>query len=158
MQSLKFDITGFSEYEAITKNPHRHKFFRNYINHSIRFLKYYIFLHYISSGFNIENTLSFIENKFIRDVGGFWINMEVKKNYDNIFNYLYIKSLLKKYGVIDETVYQKSLQYDSKIIDIYFYLKFKNYEEFVKYNKAEIAKLEGIELTENERSVLELIK
>ncbi|MDY0016721.1 MAG: hypothetical protein RBS89_02690 [Candidatus Delongbacteria bacterium] len=146
------------EYEAITKNPHRHKFFRNYINHSIRFLKYYIFLHYISSGFNIENTLSFIENKFIRDVGGFWINMEVKKNYDNIFNYLYIKSLLKKYGVIDETVYQKSLQYDSKIIDIYFYLKFKNYEEFVKYNKAEIAKLEGIELTENERSVLELIK
>ncbi|MFA7123821.1 MAG: hypothetical protein WC212_07270 [Candidatus Delongbacteria bacterium] len=146
------------EYEVITKNPKRHKFFQNYIDESTRFLKFYIFLYYINSGFNIDTTLSFIENKFIRDSGDFWNKMEVKKNYDNIFNYFYIKSLQKKYGIIDEATYHKSLQYDPEIIDIYFYFKTKNYDEFVKYNKAEIAKLEGIELAENERSVLELIK
>lgn len=146
------------EYEAITKNPNRHKFFDNYINHSTRFLKFYMFLYYINSGFSIENTLSFIENKFIRDIEGFWVNMETKKNYDNIFHYFYIKSIQKKYGIIDEATYQKSLQYDPEIIDIYFYFKVKNYDEFVKYNKAEIAKLEGIELAENEKSVLGMME
>lgn len=146
------------EYEAITKNPYRHKFFNNYINISTRFLKFFVYLHYINSGFDIENTLMFIENKFIRDDEGFWVNIETRKNYNNIFYYFYLKSLQKKYGIMDEATYQKSLQYDPEIIDIYFYFKVKNYEEFVKYNKAEIAKLEGIELTENEKSVLGMIK
>ena len=146
------------EYEAITKNPYRHKFFGNYINISTRFLKFYVFLYYINSQFNIDSTLSFLENKFIRDIEGFWVNMEAKKNYENIFHYFYIKSIQKKYGIIDEATFQKSLQYDPGIIDIYFYFKVKNYDEFVKYNKVEIAKLEGVELTENERSVMEMME
>jgi hypothetical protein len=146
------------EYDAIRTIPERNKFFENYLSSSTRFLKFYVFLHYISTGFNIENTLLFIEYRFIRDTEKFWENMESKKNYDNIFHYSYIKSLLRKYGVIDEVTYQKSLQYDPDIIDIYFYFRPKNYEEFVKYNKADIEKLEGVELAENEKSVLEMIK
>jgi len=147
-----------AEYHAITQNPNRHKFFDNYINVSTRFLKFYVFLYYINSGFNIDSTLSYIENTFIRDTGGFWINMEMKKYYDNIFYYFYLKSLQKKYGMIDEATYQKSLQYDPGIIDIFFYFKTDHYDEFVKYNLADIEKLDGLELTENEKSVLELVK
>jgi len=146
------------EYEVITKNPHRNKFFAGYISRSTRFLKFYTFLYYINTGFNVEETLAFIESRFIRDEGNFWNKMKNKKNYDNIFHYFYIKSLLRKYNIIDEATYQKSLQYDPEIIDIYFYFKARNYNEFVKYNLTDIEKLEGLELTENEKRVLELIK
>ncbi|MDA3838343.1 MAG: hypothetical protein PF574_05115 [Candidatus Delongbacteria bacterium] len=146
------------EYHNIISNPHRKKFFDNYVSFSTRFLRHYVFLHYISSGFNIDNTIGFIEKTFLHDKDKFWVNVEMKKNYDNIFSYFYIKSLLFKYRIIDNTIYQKSILFEKEIIDKYFYFKDENYDEFVEYNKREMKALDGVDLAEHEKKIMDRIK
>ena len=143
-----------SDYSIIMSNTSRKKFFDNYVSFSTRLLRYYIFLYYINSGFNIDRTISFIEDKFINDSDKFWYKVEMEKNYDNIFAYFYIKSLLFKYRVIDNTTYQKSLLFNKDVFDKYFFLPAKNYEKFVNYNQNDIKKIENIKLAENEKNVL----
>ena len=142
------------EYNNIISNPNRKKFFDNYVSHSTRLLRYYTFLYYINSEFNIELTLKFIENKFIYDNDEFWTKVENIENYNNIFSYFYVKSLLYKYQIIDNITYQNSILFDKEIIEEYYFFRKDHYNKFVDYIQDDIIKLKDIELSDNEKKVL----